>query len=102
MSIMDKQGRANKTSESRRKELFKLYLRLTERINNRDLVDLGAPYLVGRYLSDKPHDVLYELAHSGSLWERRTAIVATAYFIRQATSPTPSGSPRSCSATRRT
>jgi len=39
--------------------------------------------VVGRYLSDKPRDVLYKLARSESLWERRTAIVATSYFIRQ-------------------
>jgi 3-methyladenine DNA glycosylase AlkD len=82
-SIMDKQGRSKKTIESRRKALFDLYLRRTDRINNWDLVDLAAPYVVGRYLSDKPRDVLYKLARSESLWERRTAIVATSYFIRQ-------------------
>jgi 3-methyladenine DNA glycosylase AlkD len=83
LSIMDKQGRRKKTPESRRKELFDLYLRRMDGINNWDLVDLGAPYAVGRYLFDKPRDVLYELARSESLWERRTAIVATSYFIRQ-------------------
>ncbi len=39
--------------------------------------------MVGRYLFDKPRDVLYELARSRNVWERRTAIVATSYFIRQ-------------------
>jgi 3-methyladenine DNA glycosylase AlkD len=83
LSIMDKQGRRNKAPQSRRKELFDLYLRRMERINNWDLVDLGAPYVVGRYLFDKPRDVLYELARSENVWERRTAIVSTSYFIRQ-------------------
>jgi 3-methyladenine DNA glycosylase AlkD len=83
LSIMDKQGRKKKTPEGRRKELFELYLRRTDRINNWDLVDLGAPYVVGRYLFDKPRGVLYELARSENVWERRTAIVATSYFIRQ-------------------
>lgn len=83
LSIMDKQGRRKKTPESSMKELFDLYMRRTEKINNWDLVDLGAPYVVGRYLFDKPHDLLYELARSENLWERRTAIVATSYFIRQ-------------------
>ena len=83
LSIMDKQTRSRKTPESRRKELFDLYLRRTDRINNWDLVDLGAPYVIGRYLFDKPHDVLYELARSENVWERRTAIVSTSYFIRQ-------------------
>ena len=83
LSIMDKQGRSNKTPESRRKELFDLYLRRTDRVNNWDLVDLGAPYVVGRYLFGKPRDVLWELARSENVWERRTAIVSTSYFIRQ-------------------
>jgi 3-methyladenine DNA glycosylase AlkD len=83
LSIMDKQARRKKTPESRRKELFDLYLRRTDRINNWDLVDVGCPYVVGGYLFDKPRDVLYELARSESLWERRTAIVSTSYFIRK-------------------
>jgi len=68
-SIMDKQGRSKKTPESRRKALFDLYLRRTDRINSWDLVDLAAPYVVGRYLFDKPRDVLYKLVRSKSLWE---------------------------------
>lgn len=39
--------------------------------------------MVGGYLFDKPRDVLFELARSESVWERRTAIVSTGYFIRQ-------------------
>jgi 3-methyladenine DNA glycosylase AlkD len=46
-------------------------------------VDRSAPYVVGGYLSDKPRDTLYKLARSVSPWERRTAITATYYFIRQ-------------------
>jgi 3-methyladenine DNA glycosylase AlkD len=83
LSIMDKQGRRKMTPESRRKELFELYLWRTDRINNWDLVDLGAPYVVGRYLFDKPPDVLCELARSESVWEHRTAIGSASYFIRQ-------------------
>lgn len=81
VSIMDFQARDKKTSESRRKELFKLYLRKHDRINNWDLVDRAAPYVVGSYLVDKPRKILYRLARSRSLWERRTAIVATGYFV---------------------
>ncbi len=39
--------------------------------------------MVGGYLVDKPRDILYQLARSPNLWERRTAIVSTDYFIRQ-------------------
>jgi 3-methyladenine DNA glycosylase AlkD len=83
LSVMDKQARRKRTPEDRRRELFELYLRRTDRIDNWDLVDLAAPYVVGGYLADKPRDVLYELARSQSPWERRTAIVATGYLIRQ-------------------
>ena len=83
VSIMDWQARNKKTPEQRRKALFDLYLRRHDRINNWDLVDRSAPSVVGGYLSNKPRDILYELARSGSPWERRTAIVATYYFIRQ-------------------
>lgn len=49
LSIMDKQGRSKNTPESRGEELFDMYLRRTDRIDNWDLVDLGAPYVVGRH-----------------------------------------------------
>ena len=83
VSIMDFQARNKKTSAVRRQELFDLYLRRHDRINNWDLVDRSAPYVVGGYLSDKPRKILYKLARSKNVWERRTAIVSTFYFIRQ-------------------
>ncbi|MES2560683.1 MAG: DNA alkylation repair protein [Bacteroidota bacterium] len=81
--IMDFQARDKKTSDERRKELFELYLDKHDRINNWDMVDRAAPYVVGGYLFDKDRKVLYKLAKSKNVWERRTAIVATYYFIRQ-------------------
>jgi 3-methyladenine DNA glycosylase AlkD len=83
VSIMSKQAARKKTTAIRKKELFDLYIRRHDRINNWDLVDLGASNVVGGYLADKPRDILYTLAQSESLWERRTAILGTLYFIRQ-------------------
>jgi 3-methyladenine DNA glycosylase AlkD len=83
VSIMDWQARSKKIDDERRKELFELYIRRHDRINNWDLVDRSAPYVVGGYLFDKPRDVLYKLARSKNVWERRTAIVSTYYFIRK-------------------
>ena len=82
-SIMGKQATSKKTPESRRKELYDLYLRRHDRINNWDLVDLASYKVVGSYLFDfdKPRVVLYKLARSKDMWERRTAIVSTLYFI---------------------
>jgi 3-methyladenine DNA glycosylase AlkD len=83
-SIMAKQAASKKTPEQRRKQLYDLYLRRHDRINDWDLVDLGAYKVVGSYLFDfdQPRDSLYTLARSSNVWERRTAIVATAHFIR--------------------
>ena len=83
VSIMDWQARSKKTTEGRRKELFDLYLRRHDRINNWDLIDRSAPYVVGGYLFDKPRAILHKLARSKNMWERRTAIVSTFYFIRK-------------------
>jgi len=57
-------------------------LKNTKYINNWDLVDCSAHYIVGAYLQDKNRNVLYDLASSNSLWERRIAIIATFSFIR--------------------
>ena len=81
VSIMDFQARSKKTTDERRKELFDLYIRRHDRINTWDLVDRSAIYVVGSYLFDKPRKVLYKLARSKFMPERRTAIVATLYFI---------------------
>lgn len=83
VSIMDFQARSKKSTEERRKELFNLYVRRHDRINTWDLVDRSAPYVVGSYLLDKPRKILYKLARSKKMPERRTAIVSTGYFIRQ-------------------
>jgi 3-methyladenine DNA glycosylase AlkD len=80
VSIMDFQARNKKTDAKRRKELFDLYIRRHDRINTWDLVDRSAPYVVGGYLYDKPRKVLYKLARSKHMPERRTAIVSTLYF----------------------
>jgi 3-methyladenine DNA glycosylase AlkD len=82
VSIMDFLARHKQTPDARRKELYELYLRRHDRINNWDLVDRSAQYVVGGFLFDKPRKVLYKLARSKNLWERRTAMIATAYFMR--------------------
>jgi 3-methyladenine DNA glycosylase AlkD len=80
LSIMGKAASAKGCTPERLKDLHDLYLRRHDRINNWDLVDLAAWRVVGRHLRDKPRDVLYRLARSDSLWERRTAILATLHF----------------------
>jgi 3-methyladenine DNA glycosylase AlkD len=66
-----------------RDKIFRLYLENTKWINNWDLVDVSCYKIVGGYLFDKKRDILYKLACSSSVWERRMAIVSTFYFIRK-------------------
>ncbi len=68
--------------EPSRQDAYDLYLSHTHRINNWDLVDVSAPRIVGRHLQERPRKILYQLARSPLLWERRVAILATAWFIR--------------------
>jgi 3-methyladenine DNA glycosylase AlkD len=68
--------------ENSKKQIFELYLKNTHNINNWDLVDLSAPSIVGNYLLDKNRAILYKLAKSSSLWEKRISILATFAFIQ--------------------
>jgi 3-methyladenine DNA glycosylase AlkD len=83
LRIMGNQASRKRTPERRRKELYQLYLRRSDRINDWDLVDISAHQVVGGYLLDKPRDVLYQLARSPRWWERRIAMFATLTFVRR-------------------
>ncbi len=83
ISIMDKESREKKITPERLKEMYELYMRRHDRVNNWDLVDLGCLYMTGSYLFDKPRTILYKLAKSKNIWERRTAILSTCYFLRK-------------------
>ncbi len=63
-------------------KIFAFYFANSSGINNWDLVDLSAPYIVGAHLLDKKKDFLHKLVVSENLWQRRIAIVSTLYFIR--------------------
>lgn len=83
VSILDFQARPKRTPPDRRQELYTLYLRRHDRIDTWDLVDRAAPHVVGGYLADRSRQPLYVLAASPHWYERRTAIVATWFFIRR-------------------
>lgn len=69
--------------ETVRERIYELYMAHTTFINNWDLVDGSAPYIVGPFLWQRGRSPLYTLAKSDLLWERRIAMLATFYFIRQ-------------------
>jgi 3-methyladenine DNA glycosylase AlkD len=71
--------RADKKIKAR---IAKFYVAHAKQINNWDLVDSSASYILGAELTDKKRDILYTFARSKNLWERRIAIVSTQAFIR--------------------
>jgi 3-methyladenine DNA glycosylase AlkD len=64
-------GKYKKASEEGKKEIYDFYLKNTGYINNWDLVDSSAQYIVGDFTLEGDRSVLYELARSENLWERR-------------------------------
>ncbi len=72
-----------KASAINREKIADFYLKQTKNINNWDLVDLSAPNILGEYLLDKDRTVLYRLAGSNNLWERRISVMATFAFIKE-------------------
>ncbi len=72
-----------KKDESLKKKIFNFYLKNAQRVNNWDLVDLSAPNILGDYLlNQKDKRILYLLARSKNLWEKRIAMVSTYTFIK--------------------
>jgi 3-methyladenine DNA glycosylase AlkD len=74
--------RYQKAEPQEQKAIYKLYLKHRNFINNWDLVDLSAPNIVGNWLLDNDRAILYKLAQSKNLWDKRIAILATFEFIR--------------------
>lgn len=72
-----------KTKKDESKKIVDLYLKNTKYINNWDLVDSSAPYILGHYLLEKDKSILYKFAVSKDLWKRRISILSTAWFIKE-------------------
>lgn len=64
-----------------KQKVAEFYLKNTKYINNWDLVDTSAPYILGEYWYKRDRKILYTLARSKNMWERRIAVLATFWFI---------------------
>lgn len=72
----------HKANEKEKAEIFNFYMDNRHYIREWNGVDDSAPYIVGPYLLDKDKAILYQLVQSEVIWDRRIAIVATWWFIR--------------------
>jgi len=72
-----------RADEALQKEIYDFYYKHRKYVNNWDLVDLSCHKIMGAYLLNKKRDVLYQLARSRSLWDRRIAMISTFAFLRE-------------------
>ena len=71
-----------KGDEDEQERIYRTYLEKSHQINNWDLVDLSAPTIMGGYLWGRDRSILFDMARSQNLWDRRMAVLATFFFIR--------------------
>lgn len=64
------------------KKWVDVYLDNIDCVNNWDLVDTSAPYILGVWLEEKDKKLLYSFAKSKSLWKQRISIISTFHFIK--------------------
>ncbi|MFZ2523194.1 MAG: DNA alkylation repair protein [Minisyncoccia bacterium] len=70
-----------KTDDRNKKKIVNFYLKNSKKINNWDLVDSSAPYILGDYLLKNNRGILYKYVRSKNLWQRRISIVSTMALI---------------------
>lgn len=66
-----------------KEKIVNFYLENIARVNNWDLVDLSADKILGDYLYDRDRKILYSMARSKNMWERRISIISTFAFIKR-------------------
>lgn len=74
-----------KSNNADKQKIFNMYLKnvAENKINNWDIVDVTCEHIVGAHLADKNKKILYELAKSDNLWERRVAMISTFFYIKR-------------------
>ncbi len=75
--LVEKYSKGNKIDKD---SIYKFYLKNRKGINNWDLVDLSAPKIIGKHLENEDKSILFKLANSGNLWDRRIAVLSTQHF----------------------
>lgn len=72
-------------TDTDKQNLFDQYIKnvYKGRINNWDLVDTSCYKIAGEHLFERDRSLLFTLAQSDQLWEKRVAIVSTFAFIRK-------------------
>ncbi len=75
--------KAEKANLQERNEYAHFYLAHLIHVNNWDLVDVSCRFILGEYLKNNDRSLLYELAASKCVWERRISIITCLHFIKK-------------------
>ena len=62
--------------------IINFYIDKMDHINNWNLVDLSAPYIIGDFAQKTKSDILLKLMKSENIWKKRISIVGSHAFIK--------------------
>ena len=75
-------GQYQKGEEETKKAVVDCFLKNMDRVNNWDLVDSSAPYILGDWLLTRSTSPLFQFVKSKNVWHRRIAVLTTFGFIK--------------------
>ena len=81
--LVNQYKKSLKSDKLKSSKIFRFYVKNLSAVNNWDLVDLSCRDIIGEHLISRPREILYKLAASRNIWERRIAIVSSWAFIRK-------------------
>jgi len=80
LALMILLAKYRKSESEIKNKIYTLYLKNRKHVNNWDLVDLSAGWIVGPHI---PTAMLNQLVKSKNLWDRRIAVLSTFHHIRK-------------------
>jgi 3-methyladenine DNA glycosylase AlkD len=80
LMLVDRFQRGSETDQQLIYDLYHLHIPAS--INNWDIIDTTCPHIMGAWLYERDRLILYTMAASNNLWQRRAAMMACFYFIR--------------------
>lgn len=83
--ILVNQYKSAKKDQKKQDEIFIRYLKNVRngRVNNWDIVDTSAAYIIGPHEQNSDRALLFELAKSPDIWQRRVSILSAFWYVRQ-------------------
>jgi 3-methyladenine DNA glycosylase AlkD len=71
-----------KADFANQQKIVDFYIQYVDFVNNWNLVDLSAPYILGDFCIKTTPDVLCKFAKSSNIWHKRIAVIASHALVR--------------------